>query len=966
MKSQIRNPKKTNCLSAWVSRFGPVRSGVSHTVAKATTAGVVLALACCSSLRADPGLIGAYYNDIPNMRTMDQLKREPFLVRSDPQVNFQVVVGEFYNSHLSTNFGVRWTGMIQIAKAGKYTFHLASDDGAKLSVNSKQVIGYDRKAGPMSDLSGEVNFDKAGEFPIVLDFVQFGGGAGCILSWQKPGDEKAEPIPTSALSHDWKAEGAIKWDKADFDLYATDHHAWLKKHGKPYEKMDYGPFLSGTFKSEFPQNNETLKGILVSLDKEHKTTILFDTEMCRYSAGYMGDGELIDFKNVAYDGSHGTVPSVKGKQIFGTPNMPGWEHDGSWKDPRQVPYGNLPADWVHYRGLYRHGDQTVLSYTVNGVGVLDVPRFTKLGETQLFSRTLQVDPSKEPLTLVVSENGSGGSPRASLSGATDTRVKISVDGDRVFATIPPHDQVSQYCIVMGDLPGSKENPPRVQPVKSELDSPVDFAALTKGGPGIWGTPIETRGSLGKDAGPYTVDTITPPASTPFDSWFRISGFDFFPDGHSAAVCTWNGDVWIVKGIDEKLDHLTWQRYASGLFQTLGLKIVNGDVYVSGRDQITRLHDLNGDGEADWYENFNNDCQISDGFHEFQHDLQTDSEGNFFIAKGGPVNPGGRGFQKLTDDAGCIMKISPDGKKCEVYATGLRAPNGTSMGPNDMMTVSDNQGTWVPACRISFVTKGAFLGVPTTSHRKPEPDNYGNPIVWFPYVEGDYTQGDNSSGGAAWDTFGKWGPMDGRLIHLSYGTCSIFETMFENVDGIWQGGVCRFPLDFESGIMRARFNPVDGQLYVAGLKGWQTRAAKDGCFQRVRYTGKPVRMPTELHVIKGGIQISFTTPVDPESAKDADNYSVEWWNMNWTNDYGSPDVSRDNPKKKGHDTATISSVEVSPDHKTVVLHIDDFKPVMLMKTAMKIKSADGSPMTWEINSTVNVVPGMAPIATVQPK
>ena len=38
-------------------------------------------------------------------------------------------------------------------------------------------------------------------------------------------------------------------------------------------------------------------------------------------------------------------------------------------------------------------------------------------------------------------------------------------------------------------------------------------------------------------------------------------------------------------------------------------------------------------------------------------------------------------------------------------------------------------------------------------------------------------------------------------------------------------------------MRARFNAADGQLYVCGLKGWQTRATKDGIFQRVRYTGK---------------------------------------------------------------------------------------------------------------------------------
>jgi len=48
-----------------------------------------------------------------------------------------------------------------------------------------------------------------------------------------------------------------------------------------------------------------------------------------------------------------------------------------------------------------------------------------------------------------------------------------------------------------------------------------------------------------------------------------------------------------------------------MFQPLGLKIAETTtVYVLGRDQITRLHDLNNDGEADFYENFNNDIIIT--------------------------------------------------------------------------------------------------------------------------------------------------------------------------------------------------------------------------------------------------------------------------------------------------------------------------------------------------------------------
>src|SRR5690606_27014438 len=114
--------------------------------------------------------------------------------------------------------------------------------------------------------------------------------------------------------------------------------------------------------------------------------------------------------------------------------------------------------------------------------------------------------------------------------------------------------------------------------------------------------------------PYVVDTLTLPMKNPYRAWMRVGGFDFLPDGR-AALSTWSGDVWICSGIDEKLEKLTWRRYASGLFHALGLAVVDGKIYTLGRDQITRLHDLNDDGEADYYECFNNDVTITQNFHE---------------------------------------------------------------------------------------------------------------------------------------------------------------------------------------------------------------------------------------------------------------------------------------------------------------------------------------------------------------
>ena len=223
-------------------------------------------------------------------------------------------------------------------------------------------------------------------------------------------------------------------------------------------------------------------------------------------------------------------------------------------------------------------------------------------------------------------------------------------------------------------------------------------------------------------------------------------------------------------------------------------------------------------------NFNNGCEVTSSFHEFSFDLQTDKEGNFYYTKAGPVRPGGRGWQIISDNNGSVLKVSKDGSKFSVYATGLRAPNGMSISPKTgMMTVGDNEGTWVPACPIRIVHEGDVLGVPDLYHNDAASKAYVPPVCWLPHSDVD-----NSSGGQVWvETGDKWGPFEHRLLHTSYGTCSLFLVMMETVDNTVQGGVVKFPnLDFITGICRPRFNPVDHQLYVVGLRGWQTTAAKD--------------------------------------------------------------------------------------------------------------------------------------------
>ncbi|OXV14994.1 hypothetical protein, partial [Klebsiella pneumoniae] len=79
--------------------------------------------------------------------------------------------------------------------------------------------------------------------------------------------------------------------------------------------------------------------------------------------------------------------------------------------------------------------------------------------------------------------------------------------------------------------------------------------------------------------------------------------------------------------------------------------------------------------------------------------------------------------------------------------------------------------------------------------------------------------DNSSGSQAVVNSDRWGPLKGRMVHLSFGTGTAFLLLREQVDGQPQGAVVPLPGEFLSGVPRGRFNPTDGQLYVSGMAGW---------------------------------------------------------------------------------------------------------------------------------------------------
>jgi hypothetical protein len=352
-----------------------------------------------------------------------------------------------------------------------------------------------------------------------------------------------------------------------------------------------------------------------------------------------------------------------------------------------------------------------------------------------------------------------------------------------------------------------------------------------------------------------------------------------------------------------------------------------------------LHDLNGDGEIDYYENFNNDHQVTEHFHEFALDLQTDREGNFYYAKGGR-----HGLPAIVPQHGTLLKVSRDGSKTEIVATGFRAPNGVCVNDDGTFFITDQEGHWTPKNRIDWVRPGRFYGYMWGyDHPESSSDDAMEPsMVW---ITNDM---DRSPAEIVRVTSEKWGPFQGELLNISYGMGRIFLVPNEEINGQRQGGVVQLPIpDFPTGVMRGRFHPGNGQLYVCGLVGWASNQQQDGGFFRVRYTGHPAYLPVQLHAHPGQMELVFSDPLDAASASDPKNYSAKIWSLKRTENYGS--------QHYGERSLPIVAADLAPNQRTVRLTIPELRPTWGMEIKCQVRGQDGELVQRVIHNSICFLP-----------
>ncbi|MEO1990832.1 MAG: DUF6797 domain-containing protein [Pirellulales bacterium] len=556
------------------------------------------------------------------------------------------------------------------------------------------------------------------------------------------------------------------------------------------------------------------------------------------------------------------------------------------------------------------------------------------------------------ITEVVSSDAASESQRvvASVVGDVEDLMWDVGDDGRIVLEIPAATTIRTLRISL--ISESSSIVQLMQAAQSRLAEPVeDLSSKLHGGPRRWPETISVTGKRGVAINGYALDTIPVPFENPWNAWLRTSAVDFFPDGR-AVVTTHGGDVYIVSGIDEHLEHVVWQRYAAGLFEPFGVRVVDELIYVTCHGGSKRVHDKNGDGEADFIEAFWNDDDVSSVFHAYNFNLQTDEKGNFYLAKAGQHTDHHR--------PGSIMKIPPEGGKADVVAWGVRTPNGMGRLKDGRFTVSDNQGPWMPAGKISAFESGDFLGnMPIRPdqdqwlrerHGGKLPTTFEQPFIWMPQ------ELDNSCGGQLWIEDSRFGPLSGHLLHSSFGKGWLYYLSLQNVDGQTQASIIALPHQWDAGVMRLRINPADGQVYGVGLSGWQgPSGGKDGCFQRLRYANAPCRLIERIDVVDLGLQIRFNFDLDPDSVDTPDAWNISMWNYLWSKKYGSDQFSVLDPEKKGRDRLEVKDVQLI-NARTVVLSIPELQVCDQVHVGMLLADQSGELFPEEVYLTIHAIPG----------
>lgn len=413
---------------------------------------------------------------------------------------------------------------------------------------------------------------------------------------------------------------------------------------------------------------------------------------------------------------------------------------------------------------------------------------------------------------------------------------------------------------------------------------------------------------------------------------EVGGMTFLPN-NELAVATRRGEVWIITNPYMKNGQQPKYRlFAHGMHEVLGLNYVKGDIYLTQRAELTRLRDLDGDGEADEYRTMYS-WPLSGNYHEYAYGPMLDKDSNMVVT----LNLGWIGFgESMSKWHGWMLKFTPD-FTMKPFATGFRSPAAFALNSTGDIFYAENQGDWVGSGSITHVEEGDFLGnpagliwadqpgSPVKLRKKDIPDTgdpkyevakrvpgLKTPSVWIPHS----IMGNSTSGILNYSDNGNMGPFKGQLFVGDQAQSKISRVFLEKVKGVYQGMVFPFREGFSSGILRMNWGSDGSMLVGMTSRGWSSTGKEEYGLQRLTWSGI---MPFEVQTVKAqpdGFELEFTMPVDEKTARNAGSYKLSTFTYKYHHIYGSPVINQ-SPRD-------VKAIVISPDHKRVRLVLDSLK------------------------------------------
>ena len=272
--------------------------------------------------------------------------------------------------------------------------------------------------------------------------------------------------------------------------------------------------------------------------------MVYDHDTMRVATATTGD--FVDWKGIAFDGSHGTHTGLTGERHFVNPAGPGWASpEGRWDDDARLRrqrrtalraaaarVGAVSRDSIctaarcsHRRGHRRNARPRIA-------------RLAGLRHDAGIHRTLNVAAATKPLVLRVAPD--------SVSVVLRGRGQLRKEGGFWVASLPGGAKTRLFI--------SRADAASLDALARTVTAAARPRAAHPAADRRGTQEVTTTIRAGKDDGAVHRGHFPLPEQNPWQSWMRPGGFDFTPDGKAAMVAMWNGDVWRVDGLMSPAPH----------------------------------------------------------------------------------------------------------------------------------------------------------------------------------------------------------------------------------------------------------------------------------------------------------------------------------------------------------------------------------------------------------------------------